>query len=64
MLKTYKVLVTPKFPSWSDRECVVEVYAKTAKDAISSARKEICRSGRDMHDGPLTYKIAKDEGVL
>ena len=60
MLKTYKVQVTPKFPSWNDRACVIEVYAKTAKDAISCARKEIGRTGRDRHDGPLSYRTVKE----
>jgi hypothetical protein len=61
MTKTYYVEVTAKFPPCGERPGIIEVYASSAKDAISKARKEMWRNGHTRHDGPLIYRIRKDE---
>lgn len=61
MVKTYQVEVTAKFPAYNEEPGVIEVVAATAKEAISRARKEMVRNGYTRQDGPMIYRIKKDE---
>jgi hypothetical protein len=56
MPKTYHVEVAAKFPPCGERPSIIEVWAATAKEAVSKARKEMWRNGHTRHDGPLTYR--------
>lgn len=59
--KTYQVEVTAKFPAYNEAPGIIEVVATTAKEAISRARKEMARNGYTRQDGPMIYRIKKDE---
>jgi hypothetical protein len=60
-IKPYRVEVTAKFPVWGERPSIIEVFARNAKDAISRARREVWNSGYTRQDGPMIYRIKKNE---
>lgn len=58
-LKDYEVTITPKFPTYGNRESVETITAKTAADAIKQAREMVRRSGYTRQDGSLTYSAKR-----
>jgi hypothetical protein len=58
-LKPYRVEVAAKYPPCGERPSVLEVYARTAKDAIRCARREVWRNGHTRQDGPMLYRIVR-----
>ena len=60
-MKVYKVEVTAKFPAWGEQPGVIEVFAKDSKTAITKARREMANNGHTRQDGPVKYKVLKDD---
>ncbi len=55
-LKLYTIEVRSKYPAYLETPGIIELYAKSAKDAIRLARHEMWRSGHTRMDGPIIYR--------
>ncbi len=59
-IKNYTVTCTSKYPAWDETPGTFEIAAKTTTDAIKEARKMMHRTGRDRHDGPVSYRAVRN----
>ena len=59
MKKLYRVEVAAKHPACTERPGLVDVYASSAREAVSKARK-VMSTIVDRHDGATLYRIVRD----